>query len=192
MIYQQSLFREEQEEDLSIVYRGGSRVSRIALQESVRRLMMNVIFGLNSEESLARLNPNGSWERMYQGSCQVKMDGSLDVFCETWPKWGIVLDGVAYQQLRLEPAIEEKEWRLLPTPTANLWMGYDYTTASRFHGKKTAKRPNGARHSRFLNNFEEIKESYIPGTTNRLNPLLLERMMGFPDQWTEIEQSVTQ
>ena len=47
------------------------------------------------------------------------------------------------------------------------------------------------RHSAFLNNLEILADAFTPGTTNLLNPLLLERMMGFPAQWTETDASET-
>ena len=107
------------------------------------------------------------------------------------PSWGILSDGVLYALPTPERCTEEKEWRLLLTPTANLYMGYDYTTAKRFCGRKTFVRPSGTRHSAFLNNLEILADAYTPGTTNLLNPLLLERMMGFPAQWTETGASET-
>lgn len=50
---------------------------------------------------------------------------------------------------------------------------------------------SGTRHSVFLNNLEILADAFTPGTTNLLNPLLLERMMGFPAQWTETDASET-
>lgn len=72
-------------------------------------------------------------------------------------------------------------------------LGYDvgYTTARSFNGRKTAMRKSGARHSQFLNNCEAIAAAFTPGTTNLLNPLLLELMMGFQEQWTDLSASET-
>lgn len=181
----------EQDYERLTLFLGGSRASRIALQESVRRLVMNVICGRKCGVSLERLAPDGSWEKTCGDYSQVRMDGFSAESSGTLPSWGMMSAGLLQALPQLEPYIDESGWRLLPTPTANLWMGYDYTTANRFHGKKTAVRPSGVRHSQFLNNCEAIKGAFTPGTTNLLNPLLLEMMMGFPAQWTEINASET-
>ena len=174
-----------------IVYQGGSPASRTALRENVKHLVMSVISGRKCGVSLARLSRNGSWLKMYGDYCQAKLDGSFEEFCGTLPLWGMLSDGVLYALPTPERCTGEKEWRLLPTPTANLCKGYDHTTAKRFCGRKTHVRPSGTRHSVFLNNLEILADAYTPGTTNLLNPLLLERMMGFPAQWTETDASET-
>ncbi len=92
-----------------------SPASLTALQENVRLLVMNVILRENSKESFGRLNPDGSLLRTSQGSAQVSLDGSLESSSMTFPKWGIVSDGVAGELLTLEPAIEENGSSLLPT-----------------------------------------------------------------------------
>ncbi len=93
-----------------------SPVSLTVLQENVRRLVMTVTSGPKSEESYAKLNRNGSWVRMCRGYAQASLDGSLVEFCETWPKWGIVSDGVAGRLPILEPPTTGNECSLLPTP----------------------------------------------------------------------------
>lgn len=126
-----------------------------------------------------------------RGLLSAKLDGLFEEFCGTLPLWGMLSDGVLYALPTPERCTGEKEWRLLPTPTANLCKGYDHTTAKRFCGRKTHVRPSGTRHSVFLNNLEILADAFTPGTTNLLNPLLLERMMGFPAQWTETDASET-
>ena len=186
---QQMTFFEEPDVHLggSHVFQGASRASRTVALDSARHLVMTVIYGPKCGESLAKLSPDGLWLKMFGDCYQAKMDGSFLEFSGTLPKWGTMWAGELRAQLQLEPSIDESGWRLLPTPTANLHMGYDYTTACKFRGKKTTSRPSGTVHSQFLNNCEALKDGFTPGTTNRLNPLLLERMMGFPDRWTEIE-----
>ena len=104
-------------------YQGGSRASRIALQESAKRLVTSVISGRKCGELLARLSPDGSWLKTYQGYYQVKMDGSLQEFSEILPRWGLMSDGELRALPQLEPCIDESEWRLLPTPTASDYKG---------------------------------------------------------------------
>ena len=188
---QQMTFLDEPVCGQSHVFRGGSHANRTALQESVRRLVTSVISGRKCGELLAKLSQDGLWLKTFGDCFQVRMDGSFLEFSGTLPKWGTMSGGELRAQPQLEPFIDESGWQLLPTPTANLWMGYDYTTACKFKGKKTTFRPSGTRLSQFLNNCESIKEGFTPGTKNLLNPLLLELMMGFPEQWTEIDASET-
>lgn len=75
------------------LYQVVSHANRIALLENVWHLMMSAIFGVNSSESIAKLTPDGSWEKMYQGCSQVKMEGFSDEFLGTWPKWGVMYGG---------------------------------------------------------------------------------------------------
>jgi hypothetical protein len=88
------------------------------LQENVRRLVTVVISPENSKESFARLNPDGSLLRMSQGYAQANLDGFLENSCMTFPKWGIVSDGVAGELSILEPVTEENGSLLLLTPSA--------------------------------------------------------------------------
>ena len=72
----------------------------------------------NCGESFAKLNPDGSWVKMSQGSAQASLDGSLESSCMTFPKWGILSDGVVGELRMLEPAIEGNGSSLLLTPSA--------------------------------------------------------------------------
>lgn len=93
----------------------GSPVNPTALQENVRHLVMNVILQENSKESFGRLNPDGSLLRTSRGSAQASLDGSLESSCMTFPKWGILSDGVVGELQMLEPAIKGNGSSLLPT-----------------------------------------------------------------------------
>ena len=66
-----------------------------------------------------------------------------------------------------------------------------WKTASHFCGKMTVFRPSGVRVSQTLDTCPAFLPWYRKGTTNLLNPLLLEKMMGFPARWTEIKRSET-
>ena len=167
-------------------YRAGSPANRTALQESVWHLVTRVTSEERCGESFAKFAPDGSLQRMSPDCYQVSMDGSLPEFCGTFPEWGILSDGVCYLLSRSEPIIEGNGSRLLPTPTAYLCNGYDGTTAAHFCGKMTVSRPSGVTVSQNLNNCPAFLPWYRKGTTNLLNPLFLEKMMGFPARWTEI------
>ena len=116
---QQEAFWSEPEKKKSPCFQGASHASHIALQESVGHLVMSVTCGESSQESFAKLNQNGCWERMLSGCSQVSLDDSLDEFLGIWPEWGIVLDGVAMEQMQLVPHIDGSEFSLLPTPQAS-------------------------------------------------------------------------
>ena len=64
-------------------------------------------------ESLARLDRNtSSWKTR-----QLSLFADSDEFSETWPKWGIMLDGACWEQTPAELTITEPECGWLPTPT---------------------------------------------------------------------------
>ena len=90
-----------------------------ALQESVSRLVMSVISGENSPESFGKLNRDGSWVKTSQGSAQASLDGSLEEFCETWPRWGILSGGVVGRLPTPERRTTGNGCSLWPTPVSS-------------------------------------------------------------------------
>src|SRR3990167_3650492 len=97
-----------------------SPASLIRLQESVKGLVISVTSGRSSGASLARLNPDGSWLRMYQDCYQAMLDGSLEEYCQTWPRWGTMLDGVLTELSTWERGTGETGCSLWPTPSSQL------------------------------------------------------------------------
>jgi hypothetical protein len=96
-----------------------SHANPIRVQENVKRLVMSVTCGQNCGELFAKLTPAGFWVKTSRGSVQVRMDGSLVEYCETWPRWGMLLGGVAGKlQMSVHPTIG-KGSSLLPTVMAN-------------------------------------------------------------------------
>lgn len=83
--------------------------------------------GLNTLGSLAKLGPDGSWQRMYGDSCQYLLpgltEGGLELYSETWPTWGIVQDGVVTGLATLAHPTEERGFSLWRTPDANCDRG---------------------------------------------------------------------
>jgi hypothetical protein len=94
----------------------GSLANPIQLRENVKVLVMSVTSGLSCGESFAKLNPDGSWVKTSRGSVQVTLDGSLEEFTGTWPKWGILSGGVAGKLPMLELPTIESDCSLLRTP----------------------------------------------------------------------------
>jgi hypothetical protein len=90
-----------------------------ALRENVKRLLMSVIYGPKRGVSFAKLTPDGCWLKTCRGFCQASMDGSLEEFSGTWPKWGIVSDGEAGALVMSEPTTGGNGCSLLlKTPSA--------------------------------------------------------------------------
>lgn len=183
---QQSLFGSKLDLKPSLVYQGGSHASHTALRESVRHLLTSVISGRSSGALLAKLGLDGSWLKMCGDCCQANMDGSFEEYSEILPTWGLMLGGQLIQPQRLEPYIDESEWRLLPTPTADLEKGYSADTARRAT-QGILSRKSGVKFGSSLNWTPAFLASYRPGKKNHVNPLLLEAMMGFPPHWTDVD-----
>mgnify|MGYP006949399226 CR=1 FL=1 len=182
---QLNLFGNEQDLKKSPSYQGGSLANLTALQDSVNRLVMSVTSGQSTGESLAKLNRDGSWLKMFGGCSQVKMDGSFWEFSETCPSWGLVLDGVLIQPLGLEPYIDESEFSLLPTPTASDGQAYikksqTNTKMSIWKGWLKKKQDRPINH--FMWNGLSINQSAE----------IYEMIMGFPKEWTDLNASETQ
>ncbi len=95
-----------------------SLVNLIALQGNEKQAETAVICGGSFTVSFAILGHTMCWLKMYQDCFQVSMDGSLELFLETWPKQAMMQNGVCYRQRSSERHTSEKECSLLPTPLA--------------------------------------------------------------------------
>lgn len=161
----------------SVSFRGGSLASRIALQESVCRLLMSVTCGRKCGVLLERLNPDGLWEKTCGDYSQVSMEFFSVESSGTLPNWGMMLDGELRALPQLEPCIDETGWRLLPTPVATDYKGGAL--------RKDSKNQ--------LSNLKEYIYLFFKKQTETiyLHPQFLESMMGFPVGWTELSASET-
>lgn len=153
---------------------GGSPANRIRLQECVKRLVMNVTCGRSTGKSLARLDRNGLWLKMYGDFCQVNLDGSFEEYSGILPTWGMMLDGVVTELPMSERFIPESGLELLPTPTASDWKGCARD-----------------RHIGGNNNHMSIPAEKL--RTGRdcpiyMNPSYYEVIMGLPITWTELKR----
>ena len=101
-----------------------THASLTALQESVKALVTNVTYGLRCGVCLARLDRDGSWEKMFpdstlqQGALQMTLEGSTERFSLTWPRWGMLLDGVVMGLSMWERPTDGTGYSLWPTPQA--------------------------------------------------------------------------
>ena len=122
--------------------------------------------------SFAKYDPPTSSWRTHQCSFL----GDLDEFLETWPQWGLMRDGVCWEQTLSEPLINAKESGLLPTPLADDWKGGTTTV----HSKTGRARTDQLRHW--------VKIHF--GLTYPI-PEHSEAMMGWPLGWTDLKPLAT-
>ena len=94
-----------------------SLVSRSRSQESAKAPPTTDGSGPNTSVSFAALSPDGSWLKTSRDSYQWTLDGSLQVYSETWPKAGTMRTGTVYQQRPLAPHTSDTGSSLWPTPT---------------------------------------------------------------------------
>jgi hypothetical protein len=93
----------------------------------------------------------------------------LEQFSETWPRWGIMRNGVCSELITLEPAIDESESGYVPTPTKSDYKG----------GCKTG------RDSEFKHWLKRRHGGTYP------HPLRVEEMMLWPIGWTDLKPLAT-
>ena len=111
---------------------------------------------------LAKYDPSmQSWKTLQ--TCLLESGGlGLDEFSETWPRSGIMQNGIAYQLPTLVPLTDETEFGLLPTPRA-----YQSTTKS--FNKETSTAIGMKLFGKLLVvQFHEV-------------------LMGFPPEWTGLD-----
>jgi hypothetical protein len=172
------------------------------LQENVEDLVTSVICGPNSGESLAKLNQNGFWVKMYRDYCQVTLDNSLQEYSGTWPRWGIMSDGEVMRLPGLVLGTVECEHSLLPTPTTPRPHDNENTVGKYYpsqnqkdlvwavhHGYIPTPTANDAKNSTLppaTKNRDSIPGLLIrTGHSGQMNPMWIEWLMGFPPGWTE-------
>ena len=163
---------------------------------------------------LARYDPDSRLWRTAQRS----LLAGLDVFSETWPRWGSMRNGECWERQTLAHRTAGKEsgsWRT-PTPTASMMTVADMEQA-RYAGNKGGNRPSyqdakknawptprasdrkGATSpdamrkaiSRgFYPNLPEAISASVPGG-GKLNPEWTEWLMGWPIGWTDLKPLAT-
>jgi hypothetical protein len=118
----------------------------------------------------ARYDQNLHGLRMSQESL---LQDIANEFSETWPRWGLMLDGECFQLPPLALPIAENESSLLPTVGASEYKG---ASKARFVGSKDyrgAKMVEGLRHG--------------PNDPAYLNPQFADWAMGWPMGWSALE-----
>ena len=133
--------------------------------------------GESSPESFAKLDRAGCWRKMCRGFYQPNLDGSLDEYCETWPRAGMTWNGTAFLRVPLAPLTGEIESGSWPTPRNCTAMAATFT-----ENTPLAKFPN----------LKTVVAQRLWPTTSQelngaLNPTWVEWLMGYPIGWTVLE-----
>ena len=160
---------------------------------------------------------DGCWLKTSQGCCQLMLDGSLEAYCETWPKSGMWANGSACRRQTWERT----------TSATGCSSSHDYPTpsAQRFHSNKGGSDssdprgwsregkerltldgmakvgmwptpqsfdandvPDGNRSARVSKGGCRNLSQEIGGM---LNPTWVEWIQGFPLGWTDLDVSAT-
>ncbi len=160
-------------------YQAVSRANLTACQANVWRLMMSAICGANYTACFAKLAPDGWWQRMFGGFCQVKMDGFSDEFCEIWPDVGVMCGGIAFLPTLPVLRFGEIGLPLLPRPVASEWIAWT-RTKKMDPISSVLKLWNSGSQDRVIYHLLFRKMSAKEAAN------LCETMMGFPMHWTEL------
>lgn len=156
-------------------------------------------------ESLASVDHDTHFLRMSQGCLlEIKGDGSQS-FSMTWPRSGTMQNGTVYQLATLAPPITVIGSGLLPTPVATMDMqsrmkkvenngknshSLTLPRALKMLPTPTLSDAKGSPKSRtYLNNKSNLCEVLRTSEEDAIypHPLFVERMMDFPDHWTDLE-----
>ena len=150
---------------MSFVEDSRARIS--ATRETVRALKANAAgYGKNTPDLLANFDLATSWWKTSQ-HCLIE---GLTLFSGTWPRSGTMRSGTAYRlQLSALHSLETG-LGLLPTPRASMW------------NKCWVRVPDRG-------NLEEVLGTL--GLVGWISPLFVEKLMGFPETWTELALSAT-
>ena len=93
-------------------------VNRTPAPESDKAPTTPEICGDQRSTAFARLSPDGFWAKTCQGYFQPTLDGTLEEFCETWPKQGMMMSGGWCTGLTIAaPLTGGSGSGLWPTPT---------------------------------------------------------------------------
>ena len=195
----------------SISSAGDSHVNRSALQASERAMMMNDGSGLKCVEFARLSNLDGSWLKTSQGFSQLMLDGSSEEWLETWPRSGMMSNGIAYRLPPLVPRISGTGSSSLrvPTPSAS---GFECQDAERMLERRAEckeKHRNGNGFGLTLGQYVRMfptptARDYKSGKASQathdrnsrplseqiggtLNPRWVEWLMGFPLGWTDLK-----
>ena len=123
---------------------------------------------------------------------QCSLLGDLEPYSETWPQWGLMRDGECSAQTTAAPPTGASESGLWPTPRASDANGaglhgtggMDLRTAVQtFQTPTVQDAKNNAAPSQTRRNSDPL--NVVAG--GRLNPQWVEKLMGWPRNWTSLQ-----
>jgi len=127
---------------------------------------------------LAKLDLDSSLWRTPQ--CSLIMDSTECL--QTFPNWGLMRDGVLWEQTMLAHPIEGNDFGWWPTPVAS-----DYMTGQTNGITYTGKRFVRTSHKTGTEFGAKLTSAYRLMTGNHLPANFSEWMMGWPQDWTELK-----
>ncbi len=150
-------------EELLTLFRAGFRAKTLAQQEKAQESTANAAdYGEKWQGSLAKYDRDSrSWKTR-----QCSLLEGLDVFSETWPKSGMVVDMQFFHLGWQVPRKLVKESGFFFRPTARDWKGY-----TKREGKS------------LCNQLKNI----FPETSGKPHPEFIEKVMGWPIGWSELK-----
>ena len=136
-------------------------------EKGVESMATDQDYGHLCRESFAKYDQNScSWKTR-----QRSLFGDLMSYSETWPRWGLMRDGVAYQQDSAAPPTKGTEYGSWGTPTASDWKGT--CSGSEFTQRKKQ--------------FDQLTQGTQKDGSIYPNPTAYEALMGWPISWTELK-----
>jgi len=178
-------------EEASISSREDSLVNPTQAQENAEEKKTSAIYGQKCLEQFEKLNPNGLWAKTF-AALLIGMEGWYSTRCNlTWKLKGTKSSRFYFQLQASTHRTEEIESGLLLTPTAV--MTDESPEKMRARAEKNGYK-NGTKYGSLLSQVkygmlptpESIEEEKTNGKNSQLNPLFVEEMMGFPENWTAL------
>jgi len=167
-------------------------------------------YGASMPELLAKFDPNSSSWRTFQSSFGT--DTGWERFSETWPKSGMMRNGIAFRLSPLVPTTYENVYGSLPTPTAQGVSRFTSAGGSNARKKWARMLPKmmptqtahdyrgGCKPERSEKMREQsargldlpsVLRLLFPESTGLVRPSWAEARMGYPIGWTECTPSAT-
>ena len=164
---------ESRGEELLTLYLADFHARTLVQQDEAQELTENDLeCGEKWQGSFTKYDPDlRSWK-----THQCSLLGDLELFSETWPKWGLMQDGECWDLSMLDLQRTEIDCGLLPAPLATDW-------------KETGKVKRQAENWRDKNfRHQKRPAMYYAHSYNAPMPVTFtEYLMGFPLEWTDLK-----
>ena len=144
----------------------------VSLAAGLALLASDQGYGVNLRASLASYD-RASWSWRTSQHC---LSGELEPYSETWPESGMTRNGRLYPRAQWVPHMCDDECSLWPTPTASMdGRGFGI--------------PLHERSGRYKRSTVSRVRALVGEHGWRIHPNFTEALMGFPSEWTAIEES---